>query len=425
MSYSVETINNCTKKLIFNFESVDLSKEITQALKEKQKSSNLKGFRKGKAPLSVVSKLYSGQAENDALYRFVSKEFFNALEKEEIRAVGYPKFGQTKYEAEKKSVEFEATVEIYPEFEIEDYSNYSFKKESDKVENSEVEKIKTQYLESKSELIEVEGPAQVGHLCVFDFEGEKEDGEKPASMKGENYTLELGSKQFIPGFEEGLIGLKKGDEKTLKLSFPQEYHVEELKGVPVKFHVKIHDIKEKKYPELTDELAKEFGFEDKKDFETKIAKNLQTQKTRQTQEQLHQEILEKLIEKNKFDVPSAMVAEQRVHLEKEMSQNLKAQGFNDGMVQQYFQKWGEELNNKAQFQVKSGLILSKLAEKYNVSLEDSDWDNKFSQMAEQSGMELEQVKKIYGENENIKKNLSYAIREEKTFACLIDDMKIE
>jgi trigger factor len=139
MAYEVQNLNDCTKKINFNFEDVDLTTQIEEALKEKQKTANLKGFRKGKAPLDMVKKLYGPQLENDALHRFVSSEFFKAIQEADIKAIGYPTFSNTKYED--SNVSFEATVEIFPDFEIKDYSKYSFTKESDAVDANDYEEL--------------------------------------------------------------------------------------------------------------------------------------------------------------------------------------------------------------------------------------------------------------------------------------------
>ena len=128
MSYTVENVNECTKKLVFNFESVDLSTQIEKALENKQKTASLKGFRKGKAPKSTIEQLYGAQVENEALYSFVSQEFYAAIQKEQIRAVGYPSFGNTDYEKEKSTVKFSATVEIIPNIELKDYASYTFRR---------------------------------------------------------------------------------------------------------------------------------------------------------------------------------------------------------------------------------------------------------------------------------------------------------
>ncbi len=425
MSYTIQDVNGCTKKLVFNFEQVDLSKEIKEALVAKQSSSNLKGFRKGKAPLEMVQKLFGPQVENDALYRFISDQYYQAVKKENIRAVGYPQFGNTKYES--KTVAFEATVEIIPDFQLKDYTKLAFKKESETVTEEDFETLKKNHLSQKAEVKEV---ADAGHklakgeFAVFNFEGEKADGSKPENMKATEYMLEIGSGQFIPGFEDGMIGLKKGDKKDIKVTFPADYHEEDLKNAPVIFHVEILEIKSKNFPDFTDELAKEFGFESVADFTAKNKERMATQKKREVASKLQQQILEKLIEENQFEVPKALVDDQKESVKQELSRTLKQQGFNDQMITLYFERWDADVTSKALFQVRSGLILDKLAKKYNVEASESDLDAKIEEMVAQSGMKKEEISKFYKSNENIKRNLMYAIREEKTFSSLMKDMKV-
>lgn len=426
MSYTIQDVNACTKKFIFNFDKVDLSKEIKEALVAKQQNSNLKGFRKGKAPLEMVQKLFGPQVENDALYRFISEQYFNAVKKENIRAVGYPQFGNTKYESG-KSVAFEATVEVIPEIEIKDYSKLSFKKESEAVTEEDFETLKKNYLSSKAEVSEVKDAGHKltkGDFAVFNFEGEKADGTKPENMKAQEYMLEIGSGQFIPGFEDGMLGMKKGEKKDVKVTFPNEYHEEDLRNAPVTFHVELLEIKQKNFPEFTDELAKEFGFESVADFNTKNRERMVQQKKREVTSKLQQQILEKLIEENQFDVPKALIDDQKEGVKQDLSRTLKQQGFNDQMIGLYFERWDDDVTNKALFQVRSGLILDRLAKKYNVEATEADFDVKLDEMVAQSGMTKDEVKKFYAGNENVKRNVMYAIREEKTFAALMKDMKV-
>lgn len=426
MSYTIQDVNGCTKKLVFNFDKVDLSSQIKAALTAKQQTSNLKGFRKGKAPLEMVQKMFGPQVENDALYRFISEQYYEAMKKENIRAVGYPQFGNTKYESG-KSVAFEATVEVIPDFELKDYSKLTFKKDSEAVSEEDFETLKKNHLSQKAEVAEVTDPAHKlakGDFAVFNFEGEKADGTKPDNMKAQDYMLEIGSGQFIPGFEDGMIGLKKGDLKDIKVTFPADYHEEDLKNAPVTFHVELLEIKQKNFPEFTEELAKEFGFESVADFTKKNKERMATQKKREVQAKLQQEILEKLIAENQFEVPKALIDDQKESVKQELSRTLKQQGFNEQMIQLYFERWDADVTSKATFQVKSGLILDKLARKYNVESTEADLDVKIEEMVSQSGMKKDEISKFYKSNENIKRNLMYAIREEKTFAALQKDMKV-
>lgn len=426
MSYTIENVNGCTKKFIFNFDKVDLSQQIKQALIAKQQNSNLKGFRKGKAPLDMVQKLFGPQIENDALYRFISEQFYEAIQKENVRAVGYPSFGNTKYEAG-QTVAFEATVEVFPEVTLKDYSHLTFKKDAETVSDEDFQTLKKNYLSSKAEVTEVKDEKVTlanGHFAVFNFEGETADGNKPENMKAQDYMLEMGSGQFIPGFEEGMIGMKKGEKKDVKVTFPAEYHEESLRNAPVTFHVELLEIKEKNFPELTDDLAKEFGFESVADFEAKNKERMATQKKREVTQKLHQEILEKLIAENAFDVPNALLEDQKVAVKNDLKNTLKGQGFNDQMIELYFERWNADVEQKALFQVRSGLILDNLAKKYAVEATDADLDVKIQEMVAQSGMKKEEIESFYKNNANVKNNLMYAIREEKTFAALIKDMKV-
>ncbi len=418
MSYTLQEVNGCTKKLVFNFEQLDLTKEIKVAVKEKQKTVNLKGFRKGKAPLDMVEKFFGPQIETDALNRFIQNKLYEAINKEQLKVVGYPAFENMKYDAG-KSVKFDALVEVFPEIDLKDMKGYTFTSEKVEVTAADLEEMKKNYLGSKAEMIELSDEKAAlakGHFAVINFAGEKEDGERPESMKGEEFLLEIGSNQFIPGFEEGLIGMKKGEKRVVSLNFPAEYHVEELKNAPVKFEVDLIEIKEKKFPELTDELAKTFGYESVDDFMTKNKESIKNSKERATNEKLHQSILEKLVKENSFDVPQALIEQQENYLKEDLKKNLKSQGFNDDMVGEYFNRWAADMKEKAVFQVRSGLILDQLATKYEITTGEEDLNKKIEETAKVSGLNAEQIRAYYMSDEKVKKNLTFAIREEKTFA---------
>jgi trigger factor len=426
MSYTVKNVNGCTKKIEFNFATLDLSKEIKAAVVRKQAQSNMKGFRKGKAPLSMVEKFYGPQIESDALNQFVQSQLFEAVNSEKIKTVGYPTFENVKYDAG-KSVSFDAIVETFPDFKLADYSSYSFKKDKVEVTDEDLEKTTNNYLSSKAEMTEVtDAGAKLakGNFAVFNFEGVKPDGSRPDNMKGQEYLLEIGSGQFIPGFEDGMIGLKKGDKKNIEVTFPADYHAAELQNAKVTFEVELLEIKEKKFPALTDEMAKEFGYESVADFKEKNKKTLLTQKERQANEKLHQEILEKLVKENKFDIPQTLVQNQEKYLRDDLAKNLKSQGFNDGMVEEYFTRWATDVNSKADFQVRSGLVLDHLAQDFKIESSESDFNKKIEESAAQAGIDVETVKKYYSSNAQIKNNLMYAIREEKTFEELKKKIKI-
>ena len=426
MSYTVKNVNGCTKKFEFNFATLDLTNEIKAAVVKKQSNTNIKGFRKGKAPIAMVEKFYGPQIESDALNQFVQNQLFEALNKEKFRTVGYPSFENVKYDSG-KSVSFEAIIETFPEFKLKDYSSYSFKKEKAEVTADDLDKMAKNYLGSKAEMKELTDASvglKKGHFAVFNFEGVQEDGTRPDNMKGSEFLLEIGSGQFIPGFEDGMIGLKKGEKKNIVLTFPADYHAAELQNAKVTFEVELLEIKEKNFPTMTDELAKEFGFESVNDFNEKNKTNLVAQKERQTLEKLHQEILEKFVADNTFDLPSTLVKNQEKYLQDDLAKTLKSQGFNDFMVEEYFKRWHSDLHKKADFQVRSGLILDHLAAEFKIETTDADFNKKIEESAKQAGIDFETVKKYYSTNEQIKQNMMYAIREEKTFEEIKKKVKV-
>lgn len=426
MSYEVQAVNDCTKRLVFNFETLDLTTEIKAAVAKKQKTTNLKGFRKGKAPLDMVQQIYGPQLEGEALNSFVQNKVFEAISSEKLRVVGYPAFENMKYDAG-KSVSFEAVVEVFPEIKIKDISGLSFTMDETKIDDKDLEEVKKNYLASKAEMTEVTDAAtklDKGQFAVLNFQGVQEDGTRPENMKGEEFLLEIGSNQFIPGFEEGMMGMKKGEKKDITLSFPADYHMETLRGAKVVFETELLEIKERTFPELTDELAKEFGYADVAEFKTKNLDMLKQQKERAAKEKLHQEILNKLIEENKFDVPKGMVEQQEQHVKEDISKNLKQQGFNEKMLADYFSRWTEDVTSKAEFQVKSGLVLDNLAKEYKIEASEADLAAKIDEMAATSGLEKDKIKEYYLGNDKLKSNLMYAIREEKTFEELKKKVKV-
>ena len=417
MSYQIVDVNGCTKKLSFNFEKLDLTTEIKNALVQKQKTVSLKGFRKGKAPLSVVEQMYRPQVESDALNSFIQNKMYEAITKEDLRVVGYPNFENMNYDAG-KSISFDAVVEIFPEVKLGGMDKLTFTKDAVEFDAAELDKMKKNYLGSKAEMTEVEDKAAAlkeGQFAVLNFEGERANGEKPENMKGEEFVLEIGSGQFIPGFEEQMVGMKAEEKKTLEVTFPENYQAEDLQNENVKFHVELLEIKEKNYPEFTDELAKEFGFDSVADFEEKNKANIMDQKERAAKQKLNQEILEKLVEENTFDVPVALIAQQEEHLKEDVKRTLAQQGFNEEMTADYFTKWKDDLREKAIFQVKSGLILDSFAKEHNIEANQEDYEKKLEEVAKTSGLGVDQIKGFYDQDEKMKNNLMFAVREEKTF----------
>ncbi len=425
MSYEIEDINGCTKKFKFNFESLNLSNEIKLAIIKKQKESNMKGFRKGKAPLQMIEQMYGKQLEMDALNNFIQAKVFDATGEAKINVVGHPSMENMKYEPG-KSVSFDVICEFVPEIKLQDYSKYKFTMDRIEVKDEEIENVIKRYLDSKAEMVEIEENVGLdkGMFAVINFTGILSNGDRPENMKGQDHLLEIGSNSFIPGFEEGLIGAKKGEHRTLDITFPAEYHVADLKSAKVKFEVELLEIKEKKNLTLTEELAKEFGYESIEDLTTKNRAILLDQAKKKAESKIQKEILNKLIEENKFDIPLSLVHEQEYGMREEITNNLaKRSGYTPEAIEDYFKHNSADLTTQAEHQVRAGLILGSLSREFNITVVDSDLDKKLEESAATTGISIDLLRKYYFSDNQVKQNLMYKIREEKTFEQLIVKMK--
>lgn len=425
MNYTVVDVNTCTKKITFKLPNVDLKPHIQKALHTKQKSTELKGYRKGKAPISVIEKFYGPQIENEALSRFIYEQIDSAVKTEGINPIDYPRIENADYKA--PNLNFDAVVEFFPKIQIKDLSKYSFKKDKIEVTPNDIAETKEKYLKSRTTLEAVGDAtykAQKGDFVQINFQGTLSDGASPDNMKGLDYPLELGSGSFIKGFEEALMGFKQGDKKDIKLTFPTDYHVEALKGQPVTFAVEVLSIKQKKAPQLNEELAKELGFETLEQMETTIKETIFKQKDKAAKEKLEKEVLEKLAEDHKVDVPELMVSNQKKALIDQVMPGLTRSGFNDEQVKDYLAKWETDLNQKAVFQVHTALILDQLSKDYKIEVTPEDIEEKYNEVATAAGMPVEEVKNFYKKDQNNYRNFFYNIKEQKTFEKIFSIVKL-
>lgn len=425
MNYTVANVNTCTKKLTFKLPNVDLKPHIQKALQSKQKTVEIKGYRKGKAPMSMIEQFYGPQIENEALSRYIYEQIDNAVKTEGINPIDYPRIENADYKA--PILNFDAVVEFFPHIEIKDLAKYSFKKDKVEVTEKDIEETKAKYLKSRTTLENIEDgayKAKNGDFVHLNFQGQLSDGTAPDNMKGMDYPLELGSSSFIKGFEEALVGLKKGDKKDVKLNFPADYHVENLKSQPVTFAVEIVAIKQKKVPALNAELAKELGFETLEQMETTIKETIVAQKGKAAKEKLEKEILEKLAEDHKVDVPDLMIKNQKKALLDQMLPGLTRSGLNENQIAEYVSKWDSELNQKAVFQVHTALILDQISKDHKVEVTPADIDAKYEEVAKSAGMPVEDVKKFYKKDQNNYRNFFYNIKEQKTFEKIFTLVKL-
>ncbi len=422
MKTKLKNISDVKVELTISLGTEELKAAEQVALTKLAKEVKIEGFRKGKAPLELVAaqvdQTILGQ---ETLENALSKAVAEAFLKEDIKAIDRPEVDVKKF-IPGTELEFTATTEIMPKVELGDYKNLKVKKDTVEVSKEEVSETIDRILKNFAEKKKVDRKSKDGDEVIIDFLGKK-DGAAFDGGKAEKFPLELGSKSFIPGFEEGLIGKKAGDEISLDLEFPKDYHAKDLAGAKVVFEVKIHEVRENALPEINEEFLSKLGeFKTKEEFEKQIEEDLKIQKQAESDEKFKDKLVKKLAEVSKVPVPEILLEDQKQSIELDMQQNLMYSGLS---LEDYLERIGKtreewlekDVKEAAEMRVKSGLALAELSkvEKVESSLE--ELDTRIAQLKEQYGNSKEIAKQL--SSDDVRRNLANQILTEKTIDLLV------
>lgn len=422
MKTKLKNISDVKVELTISLGTEELKAAEQVALTKLAKEVKIEGFRKGKAPLELVAaqvdQTILGQ---ETLENALSKAVAEAFLKEDIKAINRPEVDVKKF-IPGTELEFTATTEIMPKVELGDYKNLKVKKDTVEVSKEEVSETIDRILKNFAEKKKVDRESKDGDEVIIDFLGKK-DGVAFDGGKAEKFPLELGSKSFIPGFEEGLIGKKAGDEISLDLEFPKDYHAKDLAGAKVVFEVKIHEVRENALPEINEEFLSKLGeFKTKEEFEKQIEEDLKIQKQAESDEKFKDKLVKKLAEVSKVPVPEILLEDQKQSIELDMQQNLMYSGLS---LEDYLERMGKtreewlekDVKEAAEMRVKSGLALAELSkvEKVESSLE--ELDTRIAQLKEQYGNSKEIAKQL--SSDDVRRNLANQILTEKTIDLLV------
>ncbi|MGM5472402.1 MULTISPECIES: trigger factor [Bacillus] len=387
------------------------NKALDDAFKKVVKQVSIPGFRKGKVPRGLFEQRFGVESlYQDALDILLPVEYPKAIDEAGIDPVDRPEIDVEKIE-KGESLIFTAKVTVKPEVKLGDYKGLNVEKDDATVTDEDVqEELKGMQNRQAELVVKEEGAIENGDTVVLDFEGFV-DGEAFEGGKAENYSLEVGSGSFIPGFEEQLVGLEAGAEKDVEVTFPEEYHAEDLAGKPAVFKVKIHEIKAKELPALDDEFAKDVDeeVETLAELTEKTKKRLEEAKENEAEGKLREELVEKASENAEVDIPQAMVDTELDRMMKEFEQRLQMQGMN---LELYFQFSGqdedalkEQMKEDAAKRVKSNLTLEAIAAAENLQVSDEEVEQELSKMAEAYNMPIENIKQAIGSTEAMKEDL--------------------
>ena len=422
MKTKLKNISDVKVELTISLGAEELKAAEQVTLTKLAKEVKIEGFRKGKAPLEMVAAQVDPNSLNqETLENALSKSIAEAFLKEKVQAINRPEVDVKKF-IPGTELEFTATTEIMPKVELGDYKKLGVKKEAVKVSKKEVKETIDRILKNFAEKKKVEREAKNGDEVIIDFLGKK-DGVAFDGGKAEKFPLELGSKSFIPGFEEGLIGKKAGDELSLDLEFPKDYHAKDLAGAKVVFEVKIHEVRENVEPEINEEFLSKLGdFKTKEEFEKQIEEDLKTQKQAEADEKFKDELVKKLAEVSKVPVPEILLEDQKRSIEMDMQQNLMYSGLS---LEDYLERMGKtreewlekDVKEAAEMRVKSGLALAELSKVEKVKSDTKELDARITQLKEQYGNSKEVQKQL--SSDDVRRNLANQILTEKTIDLLV------
>lgn len=380
---------------------------VSVAYRKNIAKMNIPGFRKGKAPRAYVEKIYGeGVFYEDA----VNALYPSALD-EAIVESGY-EYVEDKIDLDvvsvgKEGLCFKAVITVKPEVEVTEYKGLKAAKKSVSVKETEIKEALAQLQDRNSRLVTVEDrAAQNGDTVVFDFDGYVDDKAFEGG-KAENHSLLLGSGQFIPGFEDQIVGKKTGEEFDVDVTFPEEYHATELAGKPAVFKCKLHEIKVKELPELNDDFAKDCSeFDTLEELKADTKENIKKQKERAANEAFETELMEQLIANLKGEIPEAMYENRVNESVRDFDYRLQAQGLNLNTYLQYtgmdMDAFRKGFREQAEKSVKLRLALEKIAQLENIVPTAEEIDAEFAKFAEQYKMEVEQIKSMIPEGELVK-----------------------
>lgn len=405
----------------------EFEKALDEAFKKVSKEVQVPGFRKGKIPRQMFEQRFGVESlYQDALDMVLPHAYGHAVEETGISPVDQPEVEVEEIEKGKDLV-LKMTVTVEPEVKLGEYKGLEAEKVEAEVTDAEVDEQIEAMLEQYADLVvKEEGEVAEGDIVNLDFEGFLND-EPFEGGKAEGHELEIGSGQFIPGFEEQLVGLKSGDEKDLDITFPEEYHAEELAGKPVVFKVKINEIKQTETPEFNDAFVKEelegFDADTAEGVKESIKKDLEAAKEEEADFKMKESLVSKASDNAEIDVPEAMVRNEQDRMLQEFEQRLSQQGLNLELYEQLTGQGAdamrEQMKEDALKRVRTGLTLSAIAEAEGITVDDSDVDNELNKLAEQFNMPTEDVKKVLGDLSVLKAD----VMNQKAIDFLVENQK--
>lgn len=425
MKSNIVELSSLERKLNIQVPVDLVKKTFDQIYNSFQKQAEIKGFRKGKAPLATIRMMYAEQIKNEALQDLLRKHYYQAVVEHKLEPISHPNFEFDDLH-EGKDFNFSAAFEIRPQVELKKYTDFDVQKEKLEISDSQINTSIENIRNSRATLQNIieDRAAQLGDTVTIDYSGFV-DGAPLEGGTAEKQSLELGSNSFIAGFEEGIVGMRIGESRSLNLSFPDPYHAAHLTGKPVRFEVKLHEIKKKVLPDLDENFFKELGIEGGlESLKETIRKDLERNESRRIDEAFRNALLKKLVELNPTDVPPSFLKEQKAELLENFKRRMTEQGLPAEEFNTYAEKWDKDFEKTAGDMIRTNFLIDAIAAKHDLYCTDQDVENKINEHARQTGLDAEKIRGFYSD-EGPASRLKYSITEEKVIGFLNSKINIQ
>jgi trigger factor len=414
----IDDISTVKKKLSFDVPWADVKNELDAVYRKVGKKAKIKGFRPGKIPRGILEAHYREEAEEETISNLVNRYYWETLQENEIPVVTQPEIEQKGIETEKNFI-FSATVEVEPVVEPKDYLGLELEKEEPVVTGDDLEarlKEIRQMFATMKEVSEDRGILE-GDFVTLDFTGAL-DGEQLKELKSENYLLEIGSKTFVPGFEEQLIAMKHGDMKSVAVRFPEDYQAAHLAGREVEFKVHVKGIRIKALPEIDEQFIKNFErYESLEDLRKDVRNNLEEEKKRKVAVAFERQISDRLLEKNAFEVPESFIERQVYYMMSDTQKRMVSGGMDPKKAAEFSFKLHDKFREEATKIVKTALLLKGIAGKEGLTAGDDEVETQIREIAAQRAQDYETLKKSL-EKDDFIDNIRSEILNRKTYEFL-------
>jgi trigger factor len=420
MQVSLETTSGLERRLTVGVPAEQVENEVQKRLQQAARTVNIKGFRKGKVPLSVVKQRFGAGVRQEVVGEVISRSFYEAAVKENVKPAGQPSIEPKQLEAG-KDLEYVATFEVYPSVALSDLSAFEIKRDKAQVTEADIDNMIAVLRKHQAAWTAVDRAAQNDDQVNINFVGTK-DGVEFAGGKADNQNLVLGSGSMIPGFEEGIVGLKAGEQKTIEVTFPEDYQSEELKGAKAEFSITVNSVSEAELPELNDDFFKKFGVEQGglEQFRKDVAANMSRELNNALKAKVKVQVMDALLAAHTVDVPKALVANEIEVLRNQMMQRFGGQRQNFDIKSLLPDTMFEE---EAKRRVSLGLIVGEIVKTAQLKPETERVNALIAEIAS-TYQEPEEVVQYYNSNRELMAGVESAALEDQVVDHILAGAKV-